>query len=110
MATALRERTDTERIDGGSEARRDLPKPKRRSRLGRKPLLAVLIVAGAGLAGLAAWTVARAAVSGSALSSGVIRVDRFLWVACHNLGLSDAGCIEREAAPLARWVSVVIES
>ncbi len=56
MATTLPERTDTPRLDGSRDAPMEMPGQNRRAWLGRKTLLAVLIVAGAGLAGFAAWT------------------------------------------------------
>ena len=60
MATTLPERTDTAHFDRPSEPEppMEFPARNRRVRLGRKPLRAVLIVAGIGLAVLAAWSLA----------------------------------------------------
>jgi len=55
MATTMSERAGTVRVDGASEAPMGFSTEDRRVWLGRNPLLAVLIVAGAGLAVLAAW-------------------------------------------------------
>ena len=56
MATTLPERTDTAHADGPSDTPREFPGRDRRAWLGQKPLLAVLIAAGAVLTVLAAWT------------------------------------------------------